>query len=522
MKQLVRSRLLFLALALPFLLTACLPFSISSEPFDLQPFTVVEFRDVDRLRNACVAPAAASFWCASLEEGFTRIPTKGIDYIFNDAGEVVAAFAKFQRGQGLGSYQVENRDNLIPSTNPYPGGALLLDGVYYPPENPQASWQAIDATTFHGRFNYTAGGFEVELLLEVSNVVQTLHAEMVVRLPADATADQSLPEVVQYVVAGVGRADSPTIKIGQAEAFTLNPLTLPVVNPGYISLQTSDNNRDNAILLLPGSGFTGMGVGAPLVAVSLGEKRIALQTPFRDGVRLTVDAYYGKNELVRFYQEGYDNLPGLFNPNILGRLSLWVLIALELIHDQVNGWGLSIITLTLLFRLLVWPLITTQTRSMFGMQALKPEMDKLQKKYKDDREKLTQATMKLYKEAGVNPAGGCLPILLQMPLFIILWRVFVNFEFNEGFLWLPDLGMPDPFYVLPALYVAVMMAMSWFSARGNPMMMRQSMLINLVFVFIMVGFPAGVLLYFVVSMGVQVFQYWLLSRGQSKPALSKA
>jgi YidC/Oxa1 family membrane protein insertase len=522
LKQSVWSRLLLLALALPLVLTACLPFSFSSEPFDLQPFTVIEFRDADRLRNACVAPAAASFWCDSLDAVMTRIPTKGIDYVINDAGEVVAAFAKFQRGQGLGSYQVENRDNLIASNARYPGGAILFDGVYYPPENPVATWTEVDGTTFHGRFTYTAGGFEVEVLLEVSNVVQTLHSEVVVRVPADSPADLELPALVQYVVAGVGRADPPTIKIGQGEASSLNPLTMPVANPTYISLQTANNNRDNAILLLPGRGFTGAGPGVPLAAVSLGEKRIALQAPWSDGVRLTVDAYYGKNELVRFYQEGYDDLPGLFTPNILGRLSLWVLIALETIYDQLNNWGLSIIVLTLLFRLLVWPLITTQTRSMFGMQALKPEMDKLQKKYKDDREKLTQETMKLYKEAGVNPAGGCLPILLQMPLFIILWRVFVNFEFNEGFLWLPDLGMPDPFYILPALYVAVMMGMSWFSARGNPMMMRQSMLINVVFVFIMVGFPAGVLLYFVVSMGVQVFQYWLLSRGKPAPAASKA
>jgi YidC/Oxa1 family membrane protein insertase len=158
---------------------------------------------------------------------------------------------------------------------------------------------------------------------------------------------------------------------------------------------------------------------------------------------------------------------------------------------------------------------------MFGMQALQPKIKELQRKHKDDREKLTQETMKLYKDAGVNPAGGCLPILVQMPLFIILWRVFVNFEFDEGFLWVPDLGAPDPFFILPALYVAVMLAQSWFSAKGNPAMLRQSMIINLVFVFIMVGFPAGVLVYFVVSMGVQVFQYWLLSRNQPAPVLAK-
>src|SRR5690606_40922250 len=184
-----------------------------------------------------------------------------------------------------------------------------------------------------------------------------------------------------------------------------------------------------------------------------------------ESATLAVDLYAGPNELVRYSQEGYLDLPGLFNPNVLGRLSLLVVRLLEFIHRFVPSWGLSIIVLTLLFRALVWPLITTQTKSMFGMQKLQPKLQEMQRKYKDDREKLTQETMKMYREAGVNPAGGCLPILLQMPLFIILWRVFVNFEFAEGFLWLPDLGQADPFYILPILYVAVMVATSYFSAR---------------------------------------------------------
>ena len=253
---------------------------------------------------------------------------------------------------------------------------------------------------------------------------------------------------------------------------------------------------------------------------------MAFQTEIAAGAgaeaNLQASMYAGHNELVRYHQEEYLELPGLFRPNILGRLSLLIVQLLEFIHTYVPNWGLSIIVLTLMFRVVVWPLITTQTKSMFGMQRLQPKLQELQRKYKDDREKLTQETMALYREAGVNPAGGCLPILLQMPLFIILWRVFVNFEFNEGFLWLPDLGQSDPFYILPVLYVLVMLATSYFSARGNPQMLRQSMIINLVFVFIIINFPAGVLVYYVVSMLVQVFQYWLLSRGQPAPALAGA
>lgn len=510
----------------PRLLVALLLLTLSGlaaarDAFGTYPFTAAEFRDAERLATACAAPGAPSFWCDELDRAMVRVPTKGVDLVFSEAGEVVAAFAKIQKGQSLPSYQVENRDNLVPSDAAIPGAALLLDGVYHPPVDPQGSWTQVDPTTLRGDFAYQAAGLDVTVAVEVSDVVQTLRYAVTVRVPPGAPDDVELPTTVQFAVAGVGRAEAPVIKIGQGDAFTLNPVSVAVDAPTYASLQTSNNNRDNAVILTPGEGAGGGG-GDPLQAISLGERRLAMQAPFDGEARLAVDLYYGKNELVRYYQEGYDGLPGLFNPNILGRMSLWVLIALEFIHSYVNNWALSIIVLTLLFRALVWPLITTQTKSMFGMQALQPELQKLQKKYKDDREKLTQETMKLYKEAGVNPAGGCLPILLQMPLFIILWRVFVNFEFNEGFLWIPDLGLPDPWYVLPALYVLVMLAMSWFSARGNPQMLRQSILINFVFVFIMVGFPAGVLLYFVVSMGVQVFQYWLLNRNRPAPATAKA
>ncbi|MBA2666870.1 MAG: membrane protein insertase YidC [Trueperaceae bacterium] len=475
-------------------------------------FTVSEFRDFARLETACAEPAASSFLCSDLEQVLTRIPTKGVDLFFTEAGEVAAAFAKFQKGQRLSNYNLDNADNLIPRDAAIPGGAVLLDGDYVAPEGASGTWARLSEDEFEGRFTYVLDGLEVEKRVVVSNVSHSLRVEVRVQAPADGAGDARSPETVQYAFPGIGRQQQPTIKIGQAGSFSLNPISQPVQNPSYVSLQSAANNTGNATILRPDVG------GDPLAAISLGDRRVAMQAPFEEGgATLAVQSYLGKNELVRYYQEEYADLPGLFTPNILGRMSLWVLIALEFIHSYVPSWGLSIIVLTLGFRVLVWPLITTQTRSMFGMQKLQPEMKKLQTKYKDDREKLSQEMMKLYKEAGVNPAGGCLPILLQMPLFIILWRVFVNFEFAEGFLWIPDLGTADPLYILPALYVAVMLAQSWYSARGNPMMLRQAMIINVVFVFIIVNFPAGVLLYFVVSMLVQVFQYWLLSRGNPPP-----
>ncbi len=494
--------------------------------FALTEFPVSGFRNIDRVVDACAAPAASSFWCERMDETLMLIPTKGADFFFNDAGELVAVFAKQQKGQDLrGNYQIDNATNLIPMGAVMPGNALLLDGEYLAPEDATASWEQVSDTEFLGTFSFTLPGLDVTRNVIVSNITHII-TTTVEAVRTEAGEEDAM---LQLGYPGLGRADSPVIKIGQGESSSLNPVSTPVPGADYVSLQTSDNNRGYAIVMRPaGSGSEtplslDEAVSAPvtdsgLTATSLSGHRIAMghMLPAEAGAvtGLAVETYTGPNELVRFNQEGFADLPGLFSPNILGQMSLGIIWLLVFIHGFVGTWGLAIIGLTLVFRVLIWPLITTQTKSMFAMQQLQPKIQALQKKYKDDREKLTQETMKLYKEEKVNPAGGCLPILLQMPLFIILWRVFVNFEFNEGFMWLPDLGSPDPFYILPILYVGVMLAQSYFSTKGNPTMLRQQIFINLIFVFIIVNFPSGVILYFVVSMLVQVFQYWLISRNQ--------
>ena len=516
-------------------------FGLARVEFALNDFPASEFSNASEIEEICAAPAASSFWCGQLDQTLTRIPTKGADYFFNDAGELVAVFSKQQKGQELGNYNLDNGQNLIPMGAQFPGLALLLSGEYSEPENAQASWQQASDTELEGRFTFQVDGIEVEKTVQVSNVTHTLEVAVTARRTAASEAGEAEP--LQLAFDGIGRQDDPTLKIGQNDSFSLNPVSQPVPNASYIAVHTDPGwfRQPVALVMRPaGSAEPSLltleeateevpvqngDATTDLTAQSLPGSVISMQQPIAaetgSTASLAVDVYTGPHELVRYTQEGYADLPGLFDANILGQMSLGIIWVLRYIHGYVGSWGLSIIVLTLLFRILIWPLISTQTKSMFGMQQLQPKIQALQKKYKDDREKLTQETMKLYREAGVNPAGGCLPILLQMPLFIILWRVFVNFEFNEGFLWIPDLGQFDPFYILPALYVAVMLAMSWFSTRGNQQQFRQQLFINVIFVFIMYRFPAGVLLYFVVSMLVQVIQYWLLSRNRPPQAAVK-
>ena len=496
---------------LALLATLALGLAHANVEFGLNDATFSTFRDAGDVASACEAEPSG-FWCERQDEPLTLIPTKGLDVFVDEVGEIVAAFAKPQKGQNISNYNLGNRQNLIPPAATLPGGAVLLDGAYLPPEGDiEAAWERLDETTFEGTFRYASGDYVVERRLQVSSISHTLKMDVAV------TREAGGPEAgaVQVVFPGIAGVTDPVMKVGQGEgdagSHATNPLAQAVGNPSYISLQNNDRNTAFAIIMRPQEG------AADLEALPRPPRQIAMQTTWDDGAteaNLPITVYLGPNELVRYTQEGYADLPGLFTPNILGRISLGVLWALESIHDRVGNWGLSIIILTLLFRVLIWPLIQTQTKSMYGMQALQPKLQELQKKYKDDRETLTQETMKLYREAGVNPAGGCLPLLAQMPLFIILWRVFVNFEFAEGFLWVPDLGQADPFYILPVLYVAIMFGMSYFSSRGNPQSFRQQVIINVVFAFILFGFPAGVLLYFVVSMGVQVLQYWLIQRSR--------
>jgi YidC/Oxa1 family membrane protein insertase len=225
-----------------------------------------------------------------------------------------------------------------------------------------------------------------------------------------------------------------------------------------------------------------------------------------------VKVYGGQNELVRFHVEGLLALPGLFTPNIWGQLSLGLLWIMEMAFRYTGSWGLAILFLTLVVRLLLWPLMHQQFKSMAEMQRLQPLIQKINEKYKDDPNKRAEATMKLYQEHKVNPAAGCLPLFIQMPILFILWKVIANYEFGQGLLWIPDLALPDPYYILPVLYVASTLLSTWLSAHGNKDVIRQGLFINLIFVFLVLQFPAGVTLYWVLSNLIGLFQQWLINK----------
>ena len=220
---------------------------------------------------------------------------------------------------------------------------------------------------------------------------------------------------------------------------------------------------------------------------------------------------------------------------------------LLLTYDALgHNFAIAILVFTVVIRLITYPLTIQQQKSARAMQDLQPQLEALKKKYAKDKEKLNQETMKLYKEAGINPLGGCLPLLLQFPVFIGLYQVIllvmaVNplqmlnlskqiysflpgltplLPLNERFLWL-NLGQPDLFYILPILVVVTtywqqkLMTPPSTDSQSQAMNKQMAIMMPVMFGYFVMISPSGLGLYWLVSNIIGVVQYWLVGRPQA-------
>jgi YidC/Oxa1 family membrane protein insertase len=181
-----------------------------------------------------------------------------------------------------------------------------------------------------------------------------------------------------------------------------------------------------------------------------------------------------------------------------------------------GNWGWSIVLLTLLIKALFFKLSAASYKSMANMRKLQPQMLRLKEQYGDDRQKMSQATMELYKKEKVNPLGGCLPILIQMPVFIALyWTLMESVELRHApfMFWIKDLSVMDPYYVLPL----VMGASMWIQQKLNPappdpMQAKVMQMMPIMFTFFFLWFPAGLVLYWVVNNVLSIAQQWVITK----------
>lgn len=203
----------------------------------------------------------------------------------------------------------------------------------------------------------------------------------------------------------------------------------------------------------------------------------------------------------------------------LGKPMYWLL---SFGNSMFNNWGFAIIFLTLVIKLLTWPLSAKAYTSMGKLRELQPKMALLQEKHGDNKQAMSQELMEMYKTEGVNPLGGCLPMLLQMPFFLAFyWVLLETVELRHSPLfWIDDLSDMDPYFILPILNAAGMylsQKMTPTPPNADPMQAQMMKVFPLVFAFMFAWFPSGLVLYWTMNMAVQILQQWWYSKRATSP-----
>ena len=213
----------------------------------------------------------------------------------------------------------------------------------------------------------------------------------------------------------------------------------------------------------------------------------------------------------------------LFSPII--HLLQMILGAFYTITSSVGleSYGFPIILLTILIKLVTYPLTVKQVKSMKAMQEIQPKMKKIQGKYKNNPQMLQQKTGELFREAGVNPLAGCLPLLVQMPILMGMYYALFNLAYPSEaaavFLWLPSMSDPDPLYILPVLSALTTFIQQKMTSTEMNAQMKIMMTVMPLFIgWISLNFPSGLVLYWVTMNLVQIVQQWWMYRSEGAAA----
>ena len=252
---------------------------------------------------------------------------------------------------------------------------------------------------------------------------------------------------------------------------------------------------------------------------------VAETTGKPDGSRYTV--FVGPKELSILESIG-QGMEKAIDFGYFGFISIPFLYILHFFHQFTGSYGIDIILLTVLLKILTAPLTHKSYASMKQMQKLQPQMERLKEKHKDDREKLNKEIMEMYRRNGVNPLGGCLPMVVQFPVFIGLYNaLYIPIELRHApFLWIKDLSKPDweslPFEfagwqlgvpVLTILMGASMFIQQWMTpTAGDPNQRKLMLMMPLIFTFMFVTFPAGLTIYWLINNILSIAQQWWINR----------
>ena len=256
--------------------------------------------------------------------------------------------------------------------------------------------------------------------------------------------------------------------------------------------------------------------------------RVALERsnvliPAEGTISIAVNWWFGPKDR-ELLSGAPDHLENAIDFGMFSIIAKPLLTALTFFYEYTGNWGVAIIVLTLCIKIAFWPLSQKSYNSMEQMKKLQPMMQKLREKYANDRDALNREIMQLYKTYKINPAGGCLPILLQIPVFIGLYQALLNsielrhatFIYYLPFthlIWLADLSAADPFYITPLLMGASMFLQQKLTpASGDPTQQKVMMVMPIIFTIMFLNFPAGLVIYWLFNNLLSIGQQWWMLR----------
>jgi YidC/Oxa1 family membrane protein insertase len=240
---------------------------------------------------------------------------------------------------------------------------------------------------------------------------------------------------------------------------------------------------------------------------------------------LPEEAYIGPKDIDQLTELGHD-AKKIIRFGFFGWIAEILLRAIKYIHNSIPNWGICIIIMTLIIKIIFFPLTYSSTKSMAKMQELQPKMKAIRAKYKKakqdigQRRKMNEEIMKLYKEHGVNPAGGCLPILIQLPIFWGFFRMLVvSVEFRQSpfIFWIQDLSVKDPYYVTPILMgITQFINQKMTPTSADPTQQKMMLIMPVVMTIFFMNFSSGLVLYWLTNNVLQIVQQYIMNRLRQK------
>jgi YidC/Oxa1 family membrane protein insertase len=437
---------------------------------------------------------------------------------------------KFRRKEGTGSVAIDLV--RIGEGQPYPL-AVVVTPEGGKAEEAMAGARAPMRIVAHDdqsvSFAGAAGGAEVKKTFRLTAKPFELSLELEVAGGSSGTVTLLYPSFMPPSTSSGGFFSGPPLDFvrpichagDKTERYESKVGKEPETVPGAVAWAGADQHYFVGVVFPAQPGGTcvlasGQAAGAGMTAVAL---------PLEQARKATFTVYAGPKEVDTLTGYGRSFEKAIDYGSVAKFFALFargLLYVMRWLQVFVKNWGVAIILLTLLVRVVLFPLTYKSMQSMNEMRKLQPEVEKLKAKLGEDREKMNLAVMQLYREHKVNPLGGCLPMLLQMPIWFSLYAALqTSVElYREHFLWIHDLTLKDPYYVLPALMGVSSFLMQKMSPQPADNTQAKMMLyfFPIFFTVLMVNVPAGLTLYIFVNNVLSIVQQQVMMKRQMAPA----